>query len=128
MKKSSFLLLSLIFLSINIISCAQEKENPSMSISELKEEIKTNKNLVILDVRTEEELKGPLGHIEGVVHIPVQELKSRISELDKYSDKEIAVICRTGNRSGVATQILRLNGFDAKNVLGGMVEYRRSEK
>lgn len=128
MRRLSFYLLLVIFSINNFISCAQEKDDSSMTISELKENLKTNKNLVVLDVRTEDELSGPLGHLEGIVHIPVQELKQRINELDKYSDKEIAVICRTGNRSGVATQILKLNGFDAKNIQGGMVEYRQSEK
>jgi rhodanese-related sulfurtransferase len=43
----------------------------------------------------------------------------------KYKDKEIAVICRSGNRSHYATEALNKNGFNAKNVLGGMLEYNR---
>ena len=116
-------IITTLVLMINIFGCAQDK-NTEMTISELKKQMKENPNLVILDVRNASELTGTLGHIEGVIHIPVQQLEDRINELEEYKDKEIAVICRTGNRSGTATSILRSKGFNAKNVLGGMVEYR----
>lgn len=106
-----------------ILGCAQQADENNMSVQQLKEEMKANENLIILDVRTPAELKGPLGQIDGVINIPVQELESRLGELKEYKSNEIAVICRTGNRSGVATKILLQNGFKAKNVLGGMTEY-----
>ena len=37
-----------------------------------------------------------------------------------YKDKKIIVYCRSGNRSGKATKILKENGFDAVNLIGGM--------
>jgi rhodanese-related sulfurtransferase len=113
-------------LMFNMFGCAQDK-NTEMNIGELKTAMKENPDLIILDVRTEPELTGYLGHLEGIVHIPVQELGQRVNELNKYKDKDIAVICRTGNRSDAATKFLRQQGFDAKNVLGGMVEYRDKE-
>lgn len=120
-----FLGLSLILLLLTITGCAQNNPENSMTISELKEKMKTNPDLVILDVRTEAELNGPLGKIDGVIHIPVQELAHRIDELNEYKDSEIAVICRTQNRSGVACDMLRKNGFNVKRVLGGMTEYSK---
>ena len=74
-------------------------------------------------MRTPEELKGPLGKLDNVVNIPLQELESRLSELEKFRDREIVVICKIGKRSEVATDILIQNGFNAKNIHGGMVEY-----
>lgn len=56
---------------------------------------------------------------------PIQELKARIHELDEYKDKEIAVICRSGNRSGRAVKILRPLRFKAENVIGGMIQWNR---
>lgn len=108
-------------------SCAQQNV-PSMNVEELRQQMENDSTFVVLDVRTPPELTGPLGKIDGVINIPVQNLESRLSELDKYKNKEIAVICRTGRRSGIATQILNKNGFKSKNVLGGMVEYRNTEK
>jgi len=125
----------LILFSLNMISCAQEDSKNSMSISELKNKMKSDlpagkagSTLIILDVRTPEELRGSLGKIDEVINIPIQQLEDRIHELDKFKDKEIAVICRSGNRSKTGTAILNAKGFNAKNVLGGMIEYRRSEK
>ncbi|MBK7378936.1 MAG: rhodanese-like domain-containing protein [Ignavibacteriales bacterium] len=106
-----------------ILGCAQQADENNMSVQQLKEEMNANENLIILDVRTPAELEGPLGKIDGVINIPVQELENRLGELEEYKSNEIAVICRTGNRSGVATKILLQNGFKAKNVLGGMTEY-----
>lgn len=105
-------------------SCAQRPNVPSITIEEFIEKIETDTSLVILDVRTPQELVGPLGKIESVINIPVQELSDRVSELEKYKGKNIAVICRTGNRSTFATKILLENGHKAENVLDGMVKYR----
>ena len=88
----------------------------------------SDSNLVILDVRNKKELSDSLGHIEGVINIPVQVLASRIHELDKYKNDEIAVICRSGRRSSIATKLLLKNGFNAENVLGGMEKYQATEK
>ncbi len=116
------------FVIYSLIGCAQVDPGSNISVEQLKEKIKKDSSLVILDVRTPQELAGPLGKLDGVINIPVQELNQRIKELDVYKGKEIAVICRTGNRSGTATSFLRKEGFNAKNVLGGMVDYRNSEK
>lgn len=100
----------------------------NINVEELKMRIEENKNLVILDVRKPEELNGPLGKIDGVINIPVQELESRVGELDKYKDKEIAVICRTGHRSAIAARILLEHGFtNVENVEGGMTAFRSDE-
>ncbi|OGU38116.1 MAG: hypothetical protein A2315_14065 [Ignavibacteria bacterium RIFOXYB2_FULL_35_12] len=96
-----------------------------MTVQELKKLMKDDSTLVILDVRTLAELIGPLGKIDNIINIPIEELESRVGELSKFKDKEIAVICRSGNRSNTGMRILRENGFNAKNVLGGMIEYRK---
>ena len=89
--------------------------------------MKLDSSLVILDVRNPYELEQYLGHIDGVINIPVQELEKRISELDEYKDRDIAVICRSGVRSVTATNILLQYGFKAVNVEGGMIRYRAEQ-
>jgi rhodanese-related sulfurtransferase len=110
----------------NFVACAQTiPPEDNITVKELKTQMKENPDLIILDVRTPKELVGPLGKIDGVINIPVQELENRVNELDKYKDKEIAVICRTGHRSSIATKILLKNGFTkVENVEGGMTAYR----
>ena len=59
------------------------------------------------------------GRVEGAVHIPLDEIMAGAgSDLDK--GKPVAVICRSGNRSELATMMLQARGFEAYNVEGGM--------
>ena len=75
---------------------------------------------LILDVR--EAAEYAFGHIEGAKSIPLDELEARQEELDK--EQEIYVVCRTGNRSDLAAQLLAKKGFTKVfNVLPGMNEW-----
>ncbi len=117
------LLLILAFVPM-ICACSTGESGGEVSVKELQKKLAKDKNLVVLDVRTGPELVGELGKIDGVINIPVQELEQRLGELKKYDKSQVYVICRSGNRSGVATRILRDKGFDAFNVSGGMRAWR----
>lgn len=117
-----------VFSFMSFFGFGQQDKDSTMTVEQLKQQMKNDSTIIILDVRTSAELVGPLGKIDEVINIPIQLLESRIGELKKYKDKEIAVICRSGNRSNTGMRILQANGFRAKNVLGGMIEYRRKEK
>jgi rhodanese-related sulfurtransferase len=110
-----------IFLFFANFVLAQE----SITVDQLFEKIKTDKNLIILDVRTEGEVSGQLKMIDGAINIPIQELQARFTELNKYKNNEIIVICRTQNRSSASSAFLNEKGFKTKYVTGGMVEYYR---
>lgn len=126
MKKKIIATLLLILIGISNVSCQSNIDNKyNISASELKKTIKKDTNLVILDVRTPPELTGEHGKIDGVVNIPVQELEKRIVEMEKYKYKNIAVICRSGNRSVYGTKILLAKGYKAKNVEGGMKAFNK---
>ena len=127
MRQINILKYLLIVLLLFTFDCtdSQVKEDQEISVEELTIRMNSNDSLLILDVRTEAELVGPLGQIDGVVNIPIDELEQRINELDKYKEYDIAVICRSGRRSERGTSILNENGFNAKNVVGGMQEYRK---
>ncbi|MGH2538945.1 MAG: rhodanese-like domain-containing protein [Actinomycetota bacterium] len=59
------------------------------------------------------------GRIDGAVHLPLNSIMAGAgSELDE--GRPIAVICRSGNRSELATMMLQARGFEAYNVAGGM--------
>ena len=92
-------------------------------MEQFKEKLKSDKELIVLDVRTPEEVAA--GKIENSINIPVQVLEERINELEKYKDKEIFVLCRTQNRSSAAQSILKKNGYNAKYVIGGMSVYNQ---
>ncbi len=74
----------------------------------------------IVDVRTVPEWEH--GAIEGAVNIPLNELRSRLDELDK--NRNVVVYCQVGLRGHLATRILLQNGFRAVNLSGGFTTYR----
>ncbi len=73
----------------------------------------------ILDVRNPAELT--VEAIPGAVNIPLAELRGRLGELPR--DREIHVICRSGQRAYYAMRILLQNGFKARNIAGGMLSH-----
>ena len=75
------------------------------------------KDAFLLDVREPFELA--VESVPGAVNIPLAKLRARLDELPR--DREIHVVCRSGQRAYLATRILLQNGFQAKNVSGGML-------
>ena len=73
----------------------------------------------LLDVRTQEEWDQY--HAIGATLIPLDELQSRLNELPK--DKQIVVICHSGNRSKTGRDILLQSGFQATSVTGGLLQW-----
>ena len=96
------------------------KEFPNITVADVQKKIKVKNNILLLYVRTVTEFDGPLSHIAGAVLLPIQELEQRVDELNEHKEKEIIVICRSGNRSQTGTRILISHGFNAVNMLGGM--------
>ena len=90
---------------------------PEVTNKELQAELLSGQPPLVLDVREADELLT--SRLEDIVHIPLGELPDRLGELDKSA--RIVVVCRTGGRSGHATQFLTDNGFrDVRNMIGGM--------
>ncbi|MBA2882429.1 NADPH-dependent 2,4-dienoyl-CoA reductase/sulfur reductase-like enzyme/rhodanese-related sulfurtransferase [Desulfosalsimonas propionicica] len=76
--------------------------------------------MVLLDVRTKIEVRTS-GTIDGAVHIPVDELRDRMGELDR--NKTHVAYCAVGMRSYLAYKMLIQNGFSAANLAGGFRTY-----
>lgn len=73
----------------------------------------------VLDVRTQAEWDDY--HVPNTTLIPLDELPNRLSELPK--DKEIVVICHSGNRSQQGRDILLNAGFNATSMTGGILAW-----
>ena len=78
-------------------------------------------NDLILDVRTAEEIEEH-GTLDHVLHIPVDELRTRYTEID--SSKRVLVLCAIGLRGYLGYRILKHRGFDVKAVAGGYATLR----
>ena len=104
---------------VNILGNAIENEMNDLADTISVEELKNKENPYILDVRTVEEYN--LSHIDGVINIPLDELRENLERLDK--SKEIIVHCHSGLRSYLACRILKQKGYNVKNLIGGYIMY-----
>lgn len=120
MKKIKSILMFLV-LTFSMSFCSKNVD--VISMQEFQNNILNDKSIV-LDVRTEEEYFGPLGHINGAILIPIDQLENRLSELEIYKNDTIYVVCRSGNRSNFGKDILNANNFKAINVDGGMIAWK----
>lgn len=75
----------------------------------------------VLDVRTSDEFAA--GHYEEATHIPLEELRDRITELPR--DRPIAVYCFVGQRGYMAVRLLAHNGYQVSNISGGFKSWKQ---
>lgn len=87
---------------------------------QLEDELASGK--VFLDVRTLNEFKQGRLKTDKTVHIPLNELRERLDELDK--EAEYIVSCHSGLRSYIAERILKQAGFVVKNLDGAYALYK----
>jgi len=97
-----------------------EKDPEIVNNEEVKEKLTNEEDIILLDVREPDEFS--LSHIPEAINIPLGEIENRASELDK--EKDMYVICRTGNRSDMAARILSTLEFKKVfNVIPGMIQW-----
>jgi rhodanese-related sulfurtransferase len=77
---------------------------------------------VVVDVRQTAEWKR--GHIQGAIHIPLQQLQSRLHQLPTH--KTIVTVCQSGHRSAAAARTLTRAGHEVLNLRGGMSGWSRA--
>ena len=88
-----------------------------ITVHKLNELRDLDKKIQILDVR--EDTERDHASIKGTIHIKLNEIADRHSELDK--EKNIFVMCHTGTRSQAVVKWLKSQGYkNCVNVLGGI--------
>jgi len=87
------------------------RKGAMVDITELKQRLDNNEDLLLLDVRTAEDYVGEQGHVAGSKLIPLEELEQRMDELGEFLEKPIIIICRTDRKSAKAAQLLAQKGF-----------------
>lgn len=95
-----------------------------LTVQELKVRLDCRDNLIVLDVRNDQEWGE--GHIEGALHIYVGHLEERLNEIPV--DRPIAVICSVGNRASLGASILRrVSRREVYTVLGSMMAWQKAD-
>jgi adenylyltransferase/sulfurtransferase len=98
------------------------ESHQDISVEELHNKLNNGDNITIVDVRETFELQ--ISRLENAVHIPVNEIPSRLNELE--SADELVILCRTGIRSAQICQFLVNQNFkNVKNVIGGINDWGR---
>lgn len=93
----------------------------TISPVEAKKIMNENSDIVIVDVREEEEMAE--GYIEGAVLIPLGTVESDIENKIPDKDKTILVYCRSGRRSAIACDIMDSLGYKNVYDFGGIIDW-----
>jgi adenylyltransferase/sulfurtransferase len=95
-------------------------ESDIISVAELKTQIKNDKQLLLIDVRTQQE--RDVYNISGIL-IPLADLPQQLDNIDR--SQNIVVYCHTGARSMMAVKLMKEAGFPSvKSLAGGMMAWQ----
>lgn len=101
-------------------SSEQNPSHPEVLDVSPQEVLEKKKDLVIFDVRQQDEFVGELGHIPGARLLVLDTLPAKLAEVPK--DKTVVFVCRSGGRSGKATAYALGQGYKTVyNMKGGML-------
>jgi rhodanese-related sulfurtransferase len=107
---------------VNIREILFGKSVPSLSVAEANSRLQSQQPPVLIDVREPGEFQS--GHIAGAKLIPLGKLGNSLNKLPK--DRDILVVCQSGNRSSSGTRLLLEAGYQAINLTGGMFGWARA--
>lgn len=100
-----------------------ERRKAAPSVSPQQATVMGNKDdSLMLDIRSAADFKT--GRVLGAMSIPFAEMTKRKGELEKYKDKPVIIICKTGQTAASAANMLRKDGFsEVYRMTGGMMEW-----
>jgi rhodanese-related sulfurtransferase len=95
----------------------------TITAEELKTRLDAGETVNLLDVREDHERAE---YNIGGTHIPLGKVQTmQTDDIEGWKNDEIIVYCRSGARSGMATQFLEQSGFsNVVNLTGGMLAWR----
>ena len=111
----------IIFAAVVLTGCGGSGEPKHLTAEEAAEFMATEKNYLIVDVRTLEEYEKK--HIPNAILVPIDQL--RAGKFDALPDKNqpLLVYCWTGRRAEDAAKILVDNGYKNVYEIGGLVDW-----
>ncbi len=92
-----------------------------ISCVEAKKMMDSHEDIIILDVRTQEEFDE--GHIDNAIVIPVDDIEKDAENVIGEKDKKILVYCRSGKRSLAACKKLLKLGYTNIFDFGGIIDW-----
>ena len=118
----------MLFVAVTLLTaCGQYKEKDqgavymNITAQEAKQIMDSEKDYVILDVRTQEEFDQ--GHIPGAILIPDFEIEVKAEQILQDKEQLILVYCRSGRRSKLAAEALVKLGYTNIREFGGIIHW-----
>jgi rhodanese-related sulfurtransferase len=106
----------------SIANSTQKQDKPDITVQEAKERLAASKDIVLIDVRTPNEVAAGVIGQPLVIDIANPNFAQEVAKLDK--NKEYIVYCAVGGRSSSAVSYMRQEGFTkVYNMLGGYNEW-----
>ncbi|MDP2696135.1 MAG: rhodanese-like domain-containing protein, partial [bacterium] len=93
---------------------------------ELREKIQSGEDVLLLDVREEDEVKASGEKIEGSKNIPMGKVFTEAAKGNLPKDKKIITICKTGGRCEIVARELKQKGFDIEHLEGGIDDWKNT--
>ena len=94
----------------------------TISIESFETMGKSGGSTEVIDVRSPSEFAS--GHIPGAINIPLEEVHSRIGDLDR--EAKIVTVCETGRRASMAAEFVSACGLDVQTLEGSTAAWRVS--
>jgi rhodanese-related sulfurtransferase len=97
---------------------------PEITPQQLHRWLEEGRPLQLVDSRTRMEYQqGTIAHAPSA---PVSELPAALDRLDLDPGKAVVILCLSGHRSRPGTRLLRARGYEAYNLKGGIMAWKRA--
>lgn len=128
---SLVIIVALAYLGIRLLPRLIAGFNAYISPIEVKRRLEKAEDILLLDLRSDREFRGHLGHIAGSINIPLDTLRNYIANNRsslKEKPRRIVVICHTGTRAAFAMPLFKRAGIrDVRVINGGLVAWLEQE-
>lgn len=115
--------LSGIFLILVVLLIMQQARNSGRNLTSRELTAMVNRDeAFIVDIRSKKDFST--GHIVGSVNIPTDQIKTRMTEIEKHKDKTIIVVCASGVNAGATCSELKKSGLTVARLSGGITGWR----
>ena len=125
MKNILYIVLSICVIIFIFVGCTNLSTEKSIQYQKITAEeakkMMDNEDVLILDVRTQEEYNE--GHIKNSILLPDTEIDSKAHEILKDKNAKILVYCRSGRRSAEASKKLIKMGYTNVYDFGGIIDW-----
>ena len=120
--QENWVLITLWFTALAVLVMSENRKSGQSVTTSEATRLMNHDDALVLDIREQKEYAE--GHIPGAFNLPMSALEKRVSEIDKYKEKPVVVVCRMGSTAGAVGKTLKKSGFsNVVRMAGGMMEW-----